>query len=324
VSSPSRILVTGGAGFIGSHLVEYLLERQHEVYIIDDLSTGSVDNIRHLLSDSRLHFYVGSILDQGMLGKIMPQIELVYHLAAAVGVKYVIQNPLKSLETNILGTHNILQLANKLHKPTVFIASSSEVYGKNDTVPLSEEAPRILGSSTLARWGYSSSKGVDELFSLAYYREKKLPVVIGRFFNTCGKRQSGAYGMVLPRFVKQALLGQSITIFGDGKQTRCFSYVGDIVSAIYRLVEVPQARGNVFNIGNNEEITIEELARLVKEITGSASDIVYIPYEKAYEKGFEDMKRRVPDLTKIKQTIDYTITKDCRAIIQEVIDYFTE
>lgn len=323
MSKKTPVLVTGGAGFIGSHLVEYLLEKEYEVFIIDDLSTGSVDNIRHLLNNDSLHLYVGSILNQGILGKIIPQVEIIYHLAAAVGVKYVIDNPLKSLEINILGTHNILHLANQLHKPRIFVASSSEVYGKNDSVPLHEDSLRILGSSSLARWGYSSSKGVDELFALAYCREKKLPVTVGRFFNTCGKRQTGNYGMVIPRFVKQALLGHPITIYGDGKQTRCFSYVQDVITAVYKLSHSPGAIGEVFNIGNNEEISIRELAYLVKKMTGSSSEIIYIPYEQAYETGFEDMIRRVPDLTKIQKTIDYTITKNCQAIIQEVIDYQT-
>ncbi len=323
MTKSSKVLVTGGAGFIGSHLTEYLLNTDHEVFIIDDLSTGSVDNIRHLLNHDRLHLYVGSILNQGMLGKIVPQVETIYHLAAAVGVKYVIDNPLKSLEINILGTHNILQLANHLHKPRVFIASSSEVYGKNDTVPLQEDALRILGSSTIARWGYSSSKAVDELFALAYCREKKLPVTIGRFFNTCGKRQTGNYGMVIPRFVKQALLGHPITIYGDGEQTRCFSYVGDVINAVYQLVHSPDTVGEVFNIGNDEEISIKQLANLIREMTGSSSNIEFIPYDKAYETGFEDMLRRVPDLTKVRQTINYQVTKDCREIIREVIDYLT-
>ncbi len=316
-------LVTGGAGFIGSHLVDRLILEKYEVFVIDDLSTGSVENIRHLLNNPNLHFYVESVMNRELLAKIIPQVDEIYHFAAAVGVKYIIDNPLHSLEVNVVGTHNILELANKFHKPRIFIASSSEIYGKNTKVPLKEDDDRVLGSTYISRWTYSCSKALDEFLALAYFREKKLPVVIGRFFNVCGKRQSGAYGMVIPRFVKQALLGHPITIYGDGKQSRCFSYIGDAVEATYKLMHTEKAMGEIFNIGSDEEISIKDLAILIKKITGSSSPIVHIPYEQAYESGFEDMRRRVPDLSKIKNFINYKPSKTLEEIVKEVIEYFT-
>lgn len=316
-------LVTGGAGFIGSHLVDLLLHHGYEVFVLDDLSTGSVDNIHHLLNHPSLHFYVDSILNKDLLAKLIPQVDEIYHLAAAVGVKYVIDNPLKSLEVNVVGSHNIFELANHFHKPPIFLASTSEIYGKNNDNPLVEGYDRVLGCTSISRWGYSTSKAMDEFLAMAYFREKKLPIVIGRFFNTSGPRQTGSYGMVIPRFVKQALQGKPLTIFGDGSQSRCFSYVGDVVGAVYSLMQTPDAVGEVFNIGNNQEITIKDLALRIKEMTESDSEVHYIPYDEAYENGFEDMQRRIPDLSKISKWINYAPSKDTDDIIREVMHFLT-
>jgi len=299
-----RSLVTGGAGFIGSHLTEKLLERGEEVWVLDDLSTGRFENIAHLEQDGRFHYVIDTVLDDEVVCNLVDKVDTVFHLAAAVGVEYVIDHPLEALEINIVGTENILKAANK-DKKKVVIFSTSEIYGKANSVPFKETDDRVLGSTYISRWGYSASKAVDEFLALAYWREKKLPVVLLRFFNTCGPRQTGRYGMVVPRFIRQALLDHPIEIYGDGKQSRCFTHVLDVVNGVIALSDHEKAVGEIFNIGSEEEIAIEELAKKIKAMTGSKSAIEYVPYEKAYEDGFEDMRRRVPDLTKIKNLIGY-------------------
>ncbi|MFC1889460.1 GDP-mannose 4,6-dehydratase [Thermodesulfobacteriota bacterium] len=316
-----RALITGGAGFIGSHLAEGLLERGDEVFIIDNLTTGSVNNIKHLRDNPRFHYTIDTIMNEPVLAELIDQIDIVFHLAAAVGVKLIVESPVNTIETNIQGTETVLTLANKKKKKVV-IASTSEVYGKNQNLPFSEDADLVLGSTDKGRWSYACSKAIDEFLSLAYFKEKKLPTVILRYFNTVGPRQTGQYGMVLPTFVRQALLGHPLTVFGDGTQSRCFAFVKDVTAATIALAEHDDAVGQIFNIGNDHEVTMEELACMVREMTGSKSEIVHIPYSQAYEEGFEDMLRRVPDLSKIKETIGYKPEVDLQGIIQSVIDYF--
>ena len=300
-----RSLVTGGAGFIGSHLTEKLLGRGEEVWVLDDLSTGRFENIAHLEQDGRFHYVIDTVLDRDVVSDLIDKVDVVFHLAAAVGVEYVIDHPLEALEINIVGAENILKAANK-DKKKVIIFSTSEIYGKANSVPFKETDDRVLGSTYITRWGYSASKAVDEFLALAYWREKRLPVVIVRCFNTCGPRQTGRYGMVVPRFIRQALLDHPIEIYGDGKQSRCFTHVLEVVNGVIALSDHENAVGEIFNIGSEEEIAIEELAKKIKKMTGSKSVIEYVPYDKAYEEGFEDMRRRVPDLTKIKSLIGYS------------------
>lgn len=316
-----KALVTGGAGFIGSHLVEALLARNDEVWVIDDLSTGRYENIAHLEGHPGFHYTIDTIMDERVVREFMSKVDTVFHLAAAVGVAYIIENPLKSLETNIRGTEIVLKHANESKRTTV-VFSTSEIYGKANSQPCKENDDRVLGATTISRWGYSDSKAIDEFLALAYHREKQLPVVIVRCFNTCGARQTGQYGMVIPRFVKQALLGHPLTIYGDGKQTRCFCDVSDVIRGVLALVETPAANGDIFNIGSDEEVTIEELAKRVKRMTASVSPIEYIPYEKAYEQGFEDMHRRVPDLTKIREAIGYEPRVSLDQLLERVIAHF--
>jgi UDP-glucose 4-epimerase len=316
-----KILVTGGAGFIGSHLVEALLDRGDDVWVIDDLSTGRFENIAHLEDHPKFHYTIDTILDESVLNEHVARVDEVFHLAAAVGVAYIIENPLQSLETNIKGTEYVLQAANE-GKKKVIIFSTSEIYGKANHQPCKETDDRILGTTTIARWGYSSSKAIDEFLSLAYHREKQLPIVIVRCFNTCGPRQTGQYGMVIPRFVKQALLDHPITIYGDGKQTRCFSDVSDVIRAVLVLSDEPRAVGEVFNVGSDVPISIEDLALRIKELTGSRSQIEYIPYEKAYEQGFEDMRERVPDLTKIREFVGYEPQVSLQELLERVVEHF--
>ncbi len=316
-----KALVTGGAGFIGSHLVERLLKDGYYVHVIDDLSTGSFDNIASLEGDSRFAYTVDTVLDMEVMERLVDDCDVVFHLAAAVGVEYVIESNLKSMQINIRGTENVLELANR-GKKKVFIFSSSEVYGKSCDVPFSEGDDSILGATTVTRWSYAVSKAVDEIMALAYFREKKLPVVIVRLFNTCGPRQTGKYGMVVPRFVKQSLLGNPITVYGDGGQSRCFASVVDVVDGIMGLHDSDAALGGVFNVGNDQEVKILDLAERVKELTGSSSPVKFVPYEKAYQRGFEDMMRRVPDLTKIREAIGYEPRVTLDEIIQSVIDYY--
>lgn len=317
----AKSLITGGAGFIGSHLAEELLNRDEEVFIIDDLSTGSIENIEHLKVKSKFHYTIDTIKNESLLAELVDKCDVVYHLAAAVGVKLIIDSPVNTIETNIYGTELVLKCANK-KKKKVMIASTSEVYGKNNSVPFKEEHDMVLGTTKNGRWSYACSKAIDEFLALAYWREKKLPVVVVRIFNTVGPRQTGRYGMVIPTFVKQALLGHPITIYGDGKQSRSFTYVGDVVWGVIELMNHTQAVGEVFNIGHGKEISIFELAQLVKDLTNSKSEIVFIPYDKAYEEGFEDMYRRSPDITKVNQLIGYKPTLDIRDILEKVIEYF--
>jgi len=316
-----KALVTGGAGFIGSHLAERLLKGGYGVHVIDDLSTGSFDNIAHLEGESGFAYTVDTVLDFEVMEKLIDDCDIVFHLAAAVGVEYVIERNLKSMQINIRGTENVLELANRGMKK-VIIFSSSEVYGKSTDVPFREEDDSVIGATTVTRWSYAVSKAVDEIMALAYWREHELPVVILRLFNTCGPRQTGKYGMVLPRFVKLALVGKPITIYGDGTQSRCFASVFDVVEGIMRIADCEGALGGVFNIGSDEEISIVDLAGRVRELTGSSSEFKFIPYESAYERGFEDMMRRVPDLSRIRSAIDYQPNASLDDIIQSVIEYY--
>lgn len=318
-----KILITGGAGFIGSHLAEKLLQDGHVVTIIDDLSTGRLENIEHLKANKNFTCIIGSILEKTLLENLISKTQQIYHLAAAVGVKYIIENPLSSLRTNIIGTENVLDLANK-YKCKVLITSTSEIYGKSEKVPFSEDDDRLLGSTYISRWGYSCSKAVDEFLALAFYREKKLPVVIVRCFNTVGPRQTGQYGMVVPKFIKSALLGQPIVIYGDGKQSRCFADVADVIDAFSKLMNDPKCEGEIFNVGNNEEITILELAEKIKAMTQSKSKIEFMKYEDAFEEGFEDMRRRMPDLSKLENSIGYKPKYNLNTIIKRIIDHYEQ
>jgi UDP-glucose 4-epimerase len=315
-----KLLVTGGAGFIGSYLAEAYLERGDEVYVIDDLSTGSLDNVKPLMDNPKFHFVNDTILNRDVMLELTGICDVVIHLAAAVGVKLIIEEPLKSIHTNIVGTEIVLELADKFRKKT-FIASTSEVYGRNSKVPLREDDSRIYGSTELARWSYAATKAMDEFLALAYYRTKQLPVIIARFFNTVGPRQTGRYGMVIPRFVGQAIRNEPITVYGDGNQTRNFTFVSDVVRGVIGLVDEPKAVGEIFNIGGEGEITINDLAQLIKTITASASEIIHIPYEEAYLEGFEDMERRVPDITKIRRLVGYTNTHTLNDILLKVVEH---
>jgi UDP-glucose 4-epimerase len=297
-------LVTGGAGFIGSHLVEGLLHRGDEVVVLDNLSTGRLQNLKNLAGHPNLEILEESVLNRPVVERLVDRVDRVFHLAAAVGVQYVVEHPLQSLLTNIHGAEYVLEAASRSAKP-VILFSTSEVYGKSDAVPFSENNDRVMGPTAVSRWGYASSKAVDEFLALAYHREKGLPVVIVRCFNTCGPRQTGSYGMVIPRLIRRALAGQPMEVYGDGKQTRCFSYVGDVVRGVLLLADCPDANGEVFNIGTDEEVSVNELAARIRTVTGSASPIVHIPYEEVYGQSFEDMRRRVPDLTKIDSYVGY-------------------
>jgi UDP-glucose 4-epimerase len=316
-----RALITGGAGFVGSHLADLLIARGHEVFVLDNLSTGSIDNIEHLKGHPRFHYTIDTITNEPVLAEHIDRVDVVFHLAAAVGVKKIVEEPVHTIETNVHGTEVVLRHANK-KKRLVVIASTSEVYGKNTDVPFREDADLVMGPTPKHRWAYACSKAIDEFLALAYWKERKLPVIIVRLFNTVGPRQTGQYGMVIPNFVRQALAGHPITVFGDGNQSRSFTYVGDVVRGLLALVEEPRAVGQVFNIGNGQEITIRELAEKVKAMTGSTSEIVFIPYDQAYEAGFEDMPRRVPDITRIRALVGYEPTVGLDQILQQVIDYF--
>ncbi|MCK4353459.1 GDP-mannose 4,6-dehydratase [candidate division WOR-3 bacterium] len=299
-----KVLVTGGAGFIGSHLAEKLLKRGDEITIIDNLSTGSINNISHLMHNPSFDYVIDTIMNQGLMSWLIRKCDIVYHLAAAVGVKLIVEKPIDVIFTNIIGTEIVLRLASKENKK-VLITSTSEIYGKSEKIPYSENDDRVLGPTTKSRWSYSSSKAVDEYMALSYFKQKKLDVIITRLFNTIGPKQTGMYGMVIPRFVNQALHNEPITVYGDGKQTRTFCHVKDTIGALIALTQNPKASGEIFNIGSEEEISIKNLAKLVKEITNSKSKIIHIPYDEAYEVGFEDMKHRVPDISKIKKFIGY-------------------
>ncbi|HKY19602.1 MAG TPA: GDP-mannose 4,6-dehydratase [Vicinamibacterales bacterium] len=316
-----RALITGGAGFIGSHLAEALLNEGHEVDILDNLSTGSIRNVEDLKSHPKFKYVIDTLTNEPLLAELIDRNDVVFHFAAAVGVKLIVEQPVHTIETNVHGTEVVLKHANK-KKKKVIIASTSEVYGKNLEVPFREDADLVMGATVKHRWAYACSKAIDEFLALAYYKERDLPVVIVRFFNTVGPRQTGQYGMVLPSFVRQALANEPITVFGDGRQSRSFTYIGDVVGCLLKLVKEPKAIGEVFNIGNKQEVTILKLAEMVKTATGSSSPIVFVPYDKAYEAGFEDMPRRVPDLTKVHTMVGYEPKVQLDEIISRVIEYF--
>ena len=316
-----RALITGGAGFIGSHLTEALLDGGHDVLILDNLSTGSIDNIAHLKGRAGFEYFIDTVTNEPLLAELIDRCDVVFHFAAAVGVKLIVEQPVYTIETNVHGTEVVLKHANK-KKKLVVIASTSEVYGKSEDVPFREDSDLVLGPTPKHRWAYACSKAIDEFLALAYWKERKLPVIIVRFFNTVGPRQSGQYGMVIPNFVRQALAGEPITVFGDGTQQRAFTHVTDVVGALMKLVVEPKAIGQVINIGNKQEITIHALAEKVRELSGSNSIIKLIPYDEAYESGFEDMPRRVPDLSRIHGLIGYEPKHQLDEILTQVIDYF--
>lgn len=335
-----RVLITGGAGFIGSHLSEALLERGDQVTIIDDLSTSRLENIDHLIGHKNFRFAIDTITNEVVMDRLISECDVIFHLAAAVGVELIVRDPVHVIETNILGTHSVLKITNRYRKKIV-IASTSEIYGKNNQIPFREEDDRLLGPTTKSRWCYSTSKAVDEFLGFAYHKQTGLPVIICRLFNTVGPRQTGRYGMVVPRFVEQALSGKPLTVYGDGMQTRCFCDVADVVRAIIQVSECPEATGQVFNVGSREELTIVDLARKVISITddirGISSNatnnhqqlisgnqderITFIPFEEAYASGFEDMQRRVPDISKIKNTIGWEPQIPLAKTLQKVIDF---
>jgi UDP-glucose 4-epimerase len=318
-----RVLITGGAGFVGSHLAEALLARGDEVFVLDNLSTGSIDNIAHLKGQPKFHYTIDTVTNEPVLAELIDQCDVVVHLAAAVGVKLIVEAPVHTIETNVHGTEVVLKHANK-KKKLVMLASTSEVYGKSADVPFREDADLVLGPSVKHRWAYACSKLIDEFLALAYWKERQLPIIIIRLFNTVGPRQTGQYGMVIPTFVRQALAGHPITVFGDGTQSRSFTYVGDVVRAVVALINEPRAVGQVFNIGNGQEITIGNLAERIKTLTASQSEIVRIPYDEAYEAGFEDMPRRVPDISKVRALVGYAPTVELDEILNRVIEYFRQ
>src|SRR5436305_812697 len=315
-----KVLITGGAGFIGSHLADAYIARGDEVSVIDDLSTGAIANIAHLKEHPRFHYTIDTVQNQPVMAELVDACDVIFHLAAAVGVKLIVESPVRTIETNVHCTEVILALANK-KKKKVLVASTSEVYGLSDQVPFREDGNLVMGATTKGRWSYACSKAIDEFLALAYWRERKLPTIVVRLFNTVGPRQTGQYGMVIRTFVKQALSGRPITVFGDGKQSRCFGYVGDVVGALIKLMDHTEAVGQVFNIGSNEEVTILELAKRVKELTSSESEITFVPYDEAYEEGFEDMPRRVPDISKINQLVGYVPRMTLDGILKSVVDF---
>jgi UDP-glucose 4-epimerase len=316
-----RALITGGAGFIGSHLSEALLDAGHRVLLLDNLSTGSMENIAHLKGRPGFEYFIDSVENEGLLAELIDRSEVVFHFAAAVGVKLIVEQPVYTIETNVHGTEVVLKHANK-KKKLVVIASTSEVYGKSEQVPFREDSDLVMGPTPKHRWAYACSKAIDEFLALAYWKERKLPVIIVRFFNTVGPRQTGQYGMVIPNFVRQALAGEPITVFGDGTQSRSFTHVADVVDALLKLVAEPKAIGQVINIGNTQEVTIRRLAERVRDLSGSTSSIKLVPYDEAYESGFEDMPRRVPDLSKAEKMIGYKPRHTLDDILIQVIDYF--
>ena len=318
-----RVLITGGAGFIGSHLAERHLQRGDEVYIIDDLSTGSMENIQHIKNQPGFHYALDSVTNQQLVAELVDLCDQTYHLAAAVGVKLIDESPVRTIETNIRGTEIVLAQAAKKRKK-VLITSTSEVYGKRETIPFREDDDLVMGATNKGRWSYACSKAIDEFLAIAYWKEKKVPTVIARLFNTVGPRQTGQYGMVVPNFVRQALDGKEITVYGDGSQSRCFTHVSDVVGALMKLIEQPAATGEVYNIGGDQEVTILQLAERVKALTDSSSKITFLPYDQAYEAGFEDMHRRVPDTSKLRNLIDYKPTYGLDEILKDVIAYQRE
>jgi UDP-glucose 4-epimerase len=318
-----KALITGGAGFVGSHLAEVLLARGDQVEVLDNLSTGSIDNIEHLKGARGFRYTVDSVMNEPVTAELIDRADVVFHLAAAVGVRLIVESPVNTIETNVHGTEMVLKLANK-KKKKVLLASTSEVYGKSQAVPFREDTDLVLGPTDKGRWSYACSKAIDEFLALAYHKEKRLPVVVFRLFNTVGPRQTGRYGMVIPNLVKQALLGHPLTVYGDGTQSRCFTYVSDVVGVLLKLADHEGAVGQVLNVGNDrEEVTISDLARRVKQRTGSRSEIVMVPYDQAYEEGFEDMPRRVPDLRKLRDLTGYEPKVHLDEILDRVIEYFT-
>jgi len=316
-----RFLITGGAGFIGSHLAEDLLRRGHRVHVLDDLSTGSIDNVRHLKEDPRFSYTIESCATTAVVAELVDEADIVYHLAAAVGVELIVESPVRTIETNVHCTEVVLAQASKKRKP-VFLASTSEVYGKSTSFPFREDGDLVMGPSTTGRWSYACSKAIDEFLALAYWKERKLPTVVARLFNTVGPRQTGRYGMVVPNFVSAALAGRALHVHGDGAQSRCFCHVVDVVGALVDLVELGEgAYGEIYNIGSQEEITIRELAERVVAKTGSSSEIRTISYEEAYEEGFEDMPRRVPDIAKIQAAIAWRPRRSLDDILTDVMEY---
>lgn len=318
-----RALITGGCGFIGSHLAEDLLARGDQVTVVDDLSTGRFENIEHLVGSTGFQFAIETITNETVMDRLVSECDIIYHLAAAVGVELVVREPVRVIETNIKGCEAVFRIGARYRKK-VMLASTSEIYGKSETVPFVEDSDRLLGPTTRSRWSYSCSKAMDEFLALAYHKQEGLPVVIMRLFNTVGPRQTGRYGMVVPRFVQQALRGEPLTVYGDGQQSRCFTYVGDVVRAIVGLADEPAAVGEVYNLGSSEEVTIAELARRTIALSGSSSELSYIPYEQAYEKGFEDMRRRVPDTTKIRDLLGWRPEVDLDGILERTIAYSRE
>jgi UDP-glucose 4-epimerase len=312
-----RYLITGGAGFIGSHLADGLLRAGHEVYAVDDLSTGSTANIQHLRDNPKFHFTVGTCENVQLMAELVDTCERVYHLAAAVGVKLIVESPVRTIETNVHLTEVMLKLANKKKRP-ILVASTSEVYGKSAAFPFREDGDLVMGATDKGRWSYACSKAIDEFLAIAYWKERKLPTVVVRLFNTVGPRQTGQYGMVVPSFVRQALAGTPITVYGDGRQSRCFTHVHDVVRALIGLLDTERSYGQVYNVGSTNEISMEDLARAVREICASRSEIVHIPYDKAYEAGFEDMRRRVPDIAKIEAAINWRPTIPLDQILKDV------
>ncbi len=315
-----KILITGGAGFIGSHLAERYLERGDEVYILDDLSTGSMENIHHIKDHPNFSYCIDSVTEHGITAELVDTCDIIFHLAAAVGVRLIVESPVRTIETNVRGTEVVLGLAAKKRK-RVLITSTSEVYGKRVTVPFREDDDLIIGATSKGRWSYACSKAIDEFLAIAYWKEKRVPTVIARLFNTVGPRQTGQYGMVIPNFVRQALAGEDLTVFGDGSQSRCFTHVSDAVGALIGIAEHPNAVGEAYNIGSNREVTILRLAERIKELTGSASRTTFLPYDEAYEEGFEDMMRRVPDLSKIHRLIGYEPKVGFDETLESVIEY---
>ena len=318
-----KTLITGGAGFIGSHLAEELLKRGGEVYIIDDLSTGSIENIEHLKGSEGLHYQIDTIMNRSLLAELIDRCDVIFHLAAAVGVRLIVESPVRTIETNIKGTELVLELAGKKKKKVV-LASTSEIYGKSEKSAFKEDDDMVLGPTTKARWSYACSKAIDEFLAIAYWKEKRLPIAIVRLFNIVGPRQIARYGMVIPTFIKQALGNKPITVYGDGKQTRTFTYVADVTKLLIDIALHPKAVGEVFNIGGTEEISIEQLAQRIKALTNSSSKIVYLPYSQAYEAGFEDMRRRVPDVSKVRKLLGYYPERSLDDILIKTIEYIKE
>jgi UDP-glucose 4-epimerase len=315
-----KVLITGGAGFIGSHLAERLLARGDEVHLLDDLSTGSIENIVLIKNHPNLTYHIDTIRNYRLTAELVDMCDIVYHLAAAVGVRLIVESPVSTIETNIRGTDIVLSLAAKKRK-RVLITSTSEVYGKRNRVPFNEDDDLVMGPTNKGRWSYACSKAIDEFLAIAYWKEKRVPTVIVRLFNTVGPRQTGRYGMVIPNFVQQALTGQDMTVYGDGTQSRCFTHVSDVVGALIAVAEHPQAVGEVYNIGSDHEISILELAERIKHLTESASNIEFVPYDQAYEEGFEDMMRRVPDIAKVRALIGYSPRVELEEMLQSIIDY---